>query len=572
MSPRSLRFTLLVTFVVGGVALALAMPAVPAVPAAPAPPERKRSSWPMFGGSHSRNMANLTDKNIPHVFDHETGENILWKVDLGSKSHPQPVVANGRVYVGTNNQRPRNNRDTERNKQGEVEPIDRGILMCFDAGSGKFLWQAVHKKLESGRVNDWPEEGIASAPAVEGDRVYYVSNRAEVVCVDANGFADGNQGFQGEKFTDATDADIIWSFDMIKELDVFPHNLAMCPPLVVGDLVFVVTGNGVDDGHLNLPSPKAPSFIALNKNTGKLVWKDNSPGMDIMHGQWSAPSYTDSPVPQVIFPGGDGWLRAFDPPTGKLLWKFHGNRSDAKYELGGTGDRNDFVNNAPVIHNGHVYIGTGQDPEHSTGIAYFWCIDLVRAIEFGAKNKNADVSPVNDNFDPKAAVNKNTALAWVLGGEDTRKNARRDFIFGRTMSSACIVGDVLYAAELAGFLHCLDARTGKRYWCYDTKSSIWGSPYYVDGKVFLATDSGELFIFRHSEKPDVETDPEDVLAQAPNLKAARPRIKDLAAQLQFKVLIGKIELDAPIRSTPTVANGVLFVNTEKTLYAIARTP
>ena len=73
--------------------------------------------------------------------------------------------------------------------------------MAFDATDGEFLWQAAHAKLPAGRVNDWPLQGICSTPAVEGDRVYYVSNRAEVVAADTEGFRDGeNDGpFTDEK-------------------------------------------------------------------------------------------------------------------------------------------------------------------------------------------------------------------------------------------------------------------------------------------------------------------------------------------------------------------------------------
>jgi outer membrane protein assembly factor BamB len=523
----------------------------------------------MYGGTPGRNMANLTDANVP--VPGPDGKDARWTADLGSKSYGGPVVAGGLVFVGTNNQRPRNDRDTARDKNGQVEPVDRGVLMCFDARTGAFLWQAVHDKLEGGRANDWPEEGIGSSPAVEGGRVYYVSNRAEVVCADAKGFADGNQGFQGEKYREDTDADVLWSFDLVGELKVFPHNLACCSPLVVGDLVFVVTANGVDDTHEKLPSPDAPSFVALDKRTGKLVWKDNSPGKNVMHGQWGIPSYAADPVPQVIFPGGDGWLRAFDPPTGRLLWKFDCNRKDAVYELGGTGTRNDFVNNAPVVHGRRVYVGTGQDPEHSTGVAHFWCLDLDRAVRFGAKNKNADVSPVNDNFDPKAAVNASSALAWVYGGDENRKWAWRDFKFGRTMSTACVVDGVLYAPELAGQVHCLSAATGEHYWAYDTKASIWNAAYYADGKVFVGTDAGELFVFRHDRKP-LAFDGLAAAQGAANQREARALWRGVQKQVADKYLLAKVELDAPIRSAPAVAGGVLYVATEKTLYAFGPKP
>ena len=74
---------------------------------------------------------------------------------------------------------------------------------------------------------------------------------------------------------------------MRKELGVVPRFLASCSPLVAGDLVFVVTGNGVGGEKAKVVAPKAPSFLAVNKTTGKVVWSDNSPGDKIMEGQWS---------------------------------------------------------------------------------------------------------------------------------------------------------------------------------------------------------------------------------------------------------------------------------------------
>ena len=115
---------------------------------------------------------------------------------------------------------------------------------------------------------------------------------------------------------------------MIKELNVFPHKLPNCSPLIAGDLLFVTTGNGADGegAEAKPPHPEAPSFIAVNKLTGKVVWKDNSPGDKIMLGQWSNPAYAVvNGKAQVIFGGGDGWLRGFEPETGKPIWKFDCN-------------------------------------------------------------------------------------------------------------------------------------------------------------------------------------------------------------------------------------------------------
>src|SRR5262245_56263732 len=127
----------------------------------------------MFGGTPSRNMVS-DEKNLPDKWDVKTGENIKWTAKLGSQSYSGPVVGGGKVFVGTNNESLKNPKLTG----------DRGVIMAFNASDGKFLWQSAHPKLSAGRVNDWPLQGICSTPAVEGNRIYYVSNRCELVSLN----------------------------------------------------------------------------------------------------------------------------------------------------------------------------------------------------------------------------------------------------------------------------------------------------------------------------------------------------------------------------------------------------
>ena len=216
----------------------------------------------MYGNTVYRNMISA-ETGLPTKWDPDTGMNIKWSMPLGSQSYAGPIVMDGKVYVGTNNEL-------------EINPKfkgDRGNIIAFDIESGKLLWQSAHGKLPAGRVNDWPLQGICSTPAIEGDRLYYVSNRAEVICADTEGFHDGeNDGpFTDEPGKEKIDEDIIWKFDLIGELDVFPHNLAAGSPLIVGDILYAVTGQGVDEGHVNVPAPHGPSMVAMNKKTGELL-------------------------------------------------------------------------------------------------------------------------------------------------------------------------------------------------------------------------------------------------------------------------------------------------------------
>lgn len=459
-----------------------------------------------------RNNVNLQAKNLPVEWDVEEGTNVKWKAKLGSTSYGGPVVAKGKVFVGTNNDNPRDKKHAD----------DMGVLMCFQQSDGKFLWQATHEKLES-EENDYPRQGIASSPVVDGEYVYYVSNRAEVCCAHVDGDGKG-----GAKFK--------WKYDMIKELKVFPCFLANCSPLIVGDLVFVVTGNGTNEEH-ELPSPKAASFIAIEKDTGNLAWYDNSPGEHIMEGQWASPTFANpgGKKPMVIFPGGDGWLYAFEPKSGKLYWKFFCNARSSKYD-----PKNMRISNrayflaSPVVIDDRCFIGVGTNPDDGPGEGHFWCIDISKE----PANSDKDLSPVKDNFDPKAPINTNSGLVWHFGGKITPKPKEgRELYFGRTLSTPAIHEGLIYISELDGYFHCLDAKTGKRIWLHDLTTGVWASPYYADGKVYLGTEDGDVMVFKHGKE-------KKVLAQ---------------------------NLFGPPIKTPVTADGkVLYAMTDGYLYAIEK--
>ena len=135
--------------------------------------------WPMWGLTPHRDMVS-PEKNPPTDWEVETGKNILWSQTLGSKTYGNPVVSQGFVFVGTNNEGHRDPSNT----------VDAGVLMCFDSNTGKYLWQKVYPKLPTGRVNDWPGEGLCATVYTEPGRVWYCSNRCEVHCLDLSPGAD----------------------------------------------------------------------------------------------------------------------------------------------------------------------------------------------------------------------------------------------------------------------------------------------------------------------------------------------------------------------------------------------
>ena len=409
----------------------------------------------MWGGTPDRNMfSNM--KGLPASWDVATKKNVKWVAALGSQTYGNPVVAGGMVFAGTNNEGLRDPK----------QPGDRGVLMAFREADGEFLWQATSEKLPAGRVNDWPYQGVCSSPLVQGKRLYYVTNRCEVVCLDTQGFRDGenNGPYKDEKFTSQTDADIIWKFDMMEEVGSQPHNMSNSSPVSFGNLIYVLTSNGQDESHVNIPSPKAPCIIALDKNTGKLVWEDNSVGDRILHGQWSSPAVGKiGGVDQVMVGQGDGWIRGYEALTGKKLWEFDCNPKDSVWQK----TRNELIA-TPVVFDEKVYIANGQDPEHGEGVGHLYCIDAT---------KRGDI----------------TQSGRIWHYDKIR----------RSISTAAIHDGLIYYPDFSGFLHCLDAKTGQAYWVHDMLAAVWGSPLVVDGKVYLGDEDGDVVVLQAGKEKKV---------------------------------------------------------------------
>ncbi len=470
---------------------------------------------PQWGELHSRNMISKVT-GLPDSFSPETSRNIKWSVSIGSHNYATPVISGGKVLIGANNADERDPRHKG----------DRGVLLCLNESDGSFCWQLVVPRIEGDRHHDWPMISICSPPSVEGDRVYVLTNRSEVLCLDLNGQANGNNGFQGEGWYMAPsgefpyevtlkDADIIWCYDLKLELGICPHDSPHASILIDGDYLYLNTCNGADHRHRETYALNAPSLIALNKKTGRLAAIDNEHfGPRIFHNSWSSPAMGEVNGQKLIFFGGpDGILFAFEALSQtssnevqflKKIWQFDCDPSAPKENI------HDYMRNRkegpslffgmPVFYKNRIYVTVGGDIWWGKKEVWLKCIDAT---------KKGDIT--------------NTGEIWSQPLEQ------------HSAATPAISNGLIYVTDCGKNLHCIDAESGKSYWTHQLNMDSWSSALVADGKVYVGSRGSDFWIIEEGK--------------------------------ELKVL-SSIKLDGPICSTPVAANGVLYVSTMYRLYAI----
>jgi outer membrane protein assembly factor BamB len=476
-----------------------------------------------WGQAWSRNMIS-EETGLPESFDPQSGRNILWSAELGTETHSSPVVAGGRVYIGTNNGHPRD----------PAQQGDRGVLMCFDEKTGRFLWQLVFPKRDEDIYFDWPNSGISSPVTVEGGRVYFVNNRGEVLCLEVQtGIAPAVPGDRRTPVSQPSDAPraplIVWRFDLPTGAGIWSHDAAHSSILIHDDYLYLNTGTGVDNTHRRIRTPDAPSLVVLDKHTGQLLARENEHiAPNIFHSTWSAPSLaTVNGRPLVFFAAGNGIVYAFEPlPNGVIgdnqaaqhsitpslhlpvflgkVWQFDFDPGAPKtnvhrYNSNRHESPSDFFG-MPVFHDKRLYVAGGGDIWWGKNEAWLKCIDATRT---------GDITT--------------NGLVWSYP------------LQMHVLSTPAVDHGLVFIADCGHTFHCVDADTGKPCWTHVLQGEAWASPLVADSKVYIGTRSGSFYIFAASKE---------------------------------KKVLSTIDLGLPISSTTVAANGVLYLATMTHLYAV----
>ena len=408
---------------------------------------------PQFGRAWDRNMVSA-ERGLPETFDMNARTNIKWISDLGTETHGTPIVADGRVFVSTNNGQPRDPKNT----------VDSGVFMAFAEKDGAYLAQLAAPKLSAeDPYLDWPKVGQSSPATVDGDRIYIVNNRAQVLCLDAK---------------DPTRTPH-WTFDMPSGAGIYPHDGSHSSALVHGRYIYLNTGTGVDNTHRKIRTPDAPSLIVLDKETGRFIARDRENiAPNIFHATWSAPSLGVVGGKEMIyFCGGNGITYAFAPvaqdlPEGapvalKKIWQYDIDPEGPKTEVHrftqnkAEGPSN--IYGMPVFADGKLYIAGGGDLFWGKRKAWLKCVDAATGSEVWSYELNKHV-----------------------------------------VSTAAVSDGLVFIADIGRTIHCVDAASGKGVWTETgPKGDFWASPMIADGKLYIGSRKGDFWIMAASREKKV---------------------------------------------------------------------
>jgi outer membrane protein assembly factor BamB len=269
----------------------------------------RAEEWPQWRGP--RNDGIVRDEKLADDWPAH-GPKKLWEARVGV-GFASPVAVDGTVYVFT--------------LDGEDD-----MLYAFDADKGTPRWKqqapSLYKAEMPGpsRTPDWT--GTRASPVIEGERIYTYGFRGDLVCRER---ASGKS---------------LWHINVMNETGTAPISWGQgSNPLIDGDTLYV-------QGGIN-----GPTVVALDRNTGKLLWQSQNLPPDTTRedpddygrgetdkGGYARPVLVDvRGTKQLIVFGGEA-LWAFDPKTGRTIWT---QPWQTQYDVNAA---------TPIYHEGRLFI------------------------------------------------------------------------------------------------------------------------------------------------------------------------------------------------------------------------
>jgi outer membrane protein assembly factor BamB len=314
----------------------------------------------------------------------EGGPQMLWHYDGLGEGHSSVAVSSGKIYV-----------------TGMTE--GKGYLYVIGT-DGKLL-----NKKEYG--NEWNESynGTRGTVTANEGKLYLISGRGDIVCF--------NEG----------DLNIVWKKNIMTDFGAENIKWGICEsPLIVEEKLIVSPGG------------KTHNIIALNKNTGELIW--SCPGEGDLSAYCSPLYIGDQEAPQVVTMMAKH-IVGVDVKTGRKLWSYeHVNRTDVHP-------------NIPVYSDGRILCTSG----YGKGSVMLRLTDGGRGVE----------------------------KVWESSQLDSR------------LGAMVKVGDYAYGSgDMNRFWFCVDWETGEQK--YKVNTLPVGNVIAADGMLYCYSDRGDLALVKIS--------------------------------------------------------------------------
>lgn len=375
-------------------------------------PKVAATDWPNIRGPELNGTS--PDVGLPESWSPK-GENLLWRNEAWG-SRCTPIVMNNRIYTICR-------AFPETTQEGEK-------TVCIDLETGNLLWESIHNIY----LSDAPAERIGWSSVVgdpESGNVYVLGLGCVFQCLN---------GKTGE---------ILWQRSMSEEYGMLStYGGRTNFPMVFDDLVII---SGVTTGWGETAVP-AHRFFAFDKRTGAAVWSNTTrprpedttysfPVLTTFNGQAA-----------MVVCAGDGAVYAFQPRTGKQIWKYQAS--------------NRGINTPALVVDNRVYAGHSEQNAHADNI-----LGAVFALDGLATGEIA-----------------HDQLKWHIP----------KLTVGR--SAPLMVDGRLYFIEDGAVLVVVDPETGEMIGEKKLGRIMFGSAVYGDGKIYVGEATGRFYILKPSEK------------------------------------------------------------------------